>query len=138
MSAQDPELLRRWISVIAATPSVWRGVLGGIQLKSQQVIAEFFGARLNLPSNALVPTMLAAAAGGVIQASQTHWYFEGGDLVTAFSEGLEVLEHGIGADPRTWANAKPTSSGLDRPISGTLRQASGTDVAPTRPRRPRG
>ena len=31
-------------------------------MKIQPVIAEFFGSRLGLPSDALVPTMLAAAA----------------------------------------------------------------------------
>jgi len=103
VAAEDAELLRRWIAVVAATPSVLRSVLGGIQLKSQRVIAEFFGARLGEPSTGLVPTMLAAAAGGVIQAAQTRWYLEGGDLATAFSEGLEVLERGLGTDPTTWA-----------------------------------
>jgi hypothetical protein len=67
------------------------------------VIAEFFGARLGLPSDALVPTMLAAAAGGVIQAAQTQWYFRGGDLATAISEGVDVLERGIGTDPTAWS-----------------------------------
>jgi TetR/AcrR family transcriptional regulator, regulator of mycofactocin system len=95
VSVEDTALVRRWIAVIAATPGVVKGVLGGIQLKSQPVIAEFFGARLGLPSDDLVPTMLAAAAGGVIQASQTRWYFQGGDLATAFSEGLDVLEQAV-------------------------------------------
>ncbi len=36
--------------------------------------------------------MLAAAVGGVIQAAQTRWYVLGGNLATAISEGLEVLE----------------------------------------------
>ena len=44
IAAEDPELLRRWIAVIAATPSVVKAVLGGIQLNTQRVIAEFFGA----------------------------------------------------------------------------------------------
>jgi AcrR family transcriptional regulator len=103
VAAEDPDLRRRWIAVIVATPSVLRGVLGGIQLKSQRVIAEFFAARLGVPSDALIPMMLAAAVGGVIQAAQTQWYFQGGDLATAISEGLEVLEQGIGADPTTWS-----------------------------------
>jgi AcrR family transcriptional regulator len=113
VSAEDAELLRRWIAVVAATPSALRGVLGGIQLKAQRVIAEFFGARLGLPSDALVPTMLAAAAGGVIQAAQTQWFFHGGDLPTAFSDGLEVLERGLGTDPRTWptGDRRPKRSG---------------------------
>jgi AcrR family transcriptional regulator len=95
VAAEDTELLRRWIAVIAATPGVVKGVLGGIQLKGQRVIADFFGARLGLPGDDLVPTMLAAAAGGVIQASQTRWYFQGGDLATALSQGLDVLERGL-------------------------------------------
>jgi TetR/AcrR family transcriptional regulator, regulator of mycofactocin system len=102
LSKEDTELLRRWIAVVAATPSVLQGVLGGIQLKGQRVIAEFFGSRLGQPSETLVPTMLAAAAGGVVQAAQTHWYFQGGDLAAAVSMGLEILENGIGTDPRSW------------------------------------
>ena len=103
VSAEDAELVRRWIAVIATTPSVLKGVLGGIQLKSHRVIAEFLGSRLGLPSDALIPTMLAAAVGGVIQAAQTQWYLQGGDLASAISDGLEVLERGIGADPGTWS-----------------------------------
>ncbi len=102
VAAEDPELLRRWTSVIAATPHVLRGVLGGIQLKSQQVIAEFLAGRLGLASDALVPTMLAAAVGGVIQAAQTQWFLRGGDLTAAISDGLAVLERGIGTDPKSW------------------------------------
>jgi AcrR family transcriptional regulator len=130
VSAEDADLVRRWIAVVAATPSVFRGVLGGIQLKGQRVIAEFFGTRLGLPSDALGPTMLAAATGGVIQAAQTKWYFEGGDLATAFSEGLEVLERGIGTDPSTWAtgSGKPKSSGRDKPVNRRARQAPSADV----------
>jgi len=102
VSAEDVTLLRRWITVIAATPSVLRGVVGGIYLKSRLVMADFFGTRLELPSEALIPTMLAAAAGGVIEASQTQWFFHGGDLATMISDSLEVLERGIGTDPQRW------------------------------------
>jgi AcrR family transcriptional regulator len=102
VAAEDTTVLRRWITVIAATPTVVKGVLGGIQLKGQRVIADFFGDRLGLPGDDLVPTMLAAAAGGVIQAAQTRWFFQGGDLRTAFSEAFDVLERGVGTDPRTW------------------------------------
>jgi AcrR family transcriptional regulator len=109
VQAEDLELLRRWTAVIAATPTVLRGVLGGIQLKSHRVIAEFFAARLGETSGALVPTMLAAAVGGVIQAAQTHWYLEGGDLAASISEGLAVLERGIGTDPNTWSAGNATS-----------------------------
>jgi len=106
ISAEDTELLRRWIAVIATTPSVVKSVLGGIQLNSQRVISEFFGLRLGLSNDALVPTMLAAAAQGVIQAAQTQWFFHGGDLAATISECLEVLERGIGTDPTTWPTAK--------------------------------
>jgi AcrR family transcriptional regulator len=102
ISAEDPEVLRRWISVIQATPGVLKSVLGGIQVKIQPVMREFLQSRLGLPPQALAPTMLAAAAGGVIQAAQIHWYFDGGDLATAVTEGLGLLERGLGSDPRTW------------------------------------
>jgi AcrR family transcriptional regulator len=108
VASEDMELLRRWTAVIAATPNVLRGVVGGIQLKSHRIIAEFFGARFGLPSDALVPVMLAAAVGGVIQAAQTQWFFKGGDLATGISDGLEVLEGGIGADPNAWSGRGPT------------------------------
>jgi TetR/AcrR family transcriptional regulator, regulator of mycofactocin system len=109
VAAEDPELVRRWTNVIVATPNLLRGVVGGIQLKSHQVIADFFAARLGVPSDALVPTMVAAAAGGVIQAAQTRWYIRGGDLATAISDALEVLEQGIGTDAATWSRT-PTKS----------------------------
>ena len=117
VSAEDPVLRRRWTSVVAATPSVLPGVLGGIQLKSLRTIAEFLGARLDLPSESLVPTMLAAAVGGVIQAASTQWFIHGGDLGTAIAEGIEVLEHGIGSDPQTWPTRpkKPRSPGRTKP-----------------------
>lgn len=102
LASEDEDLLRRWIAVIVATPNVVRAVLGGIQLKTQRVIAEFLGSRLDQPSDALVPTMLAAATQGVIQAAQTQWFFRGGDLAAAIAAGLEVLESGIGTDPTTW------------------------------------
>jgi AcrR family transcriptional regulator len=104
LSAEDMKVLKRWIGVIAATPSVLRAVLGGIQLKSNRVIAEFFGFRLGLPSDALVPTMLAAAVGGVIQASYTHWFVYGGDLTSMIRKGLEVVDNGIGTHSKTWSS----------------------------------
>ena len=73
------------------------------------MIAEFFGARLGVASDAFVPTMLAAAAGGVIQAAQTQWYFRGGDLAVSISEGLDVLERGVGTDPGTWSVGRPSA-----------------------------
>jgi hypothetical protein len=95
---------------------VLRAVVGGIQLKTHQVIAEFFADRLGLASQDLVPTMLAAAAGGVIQAAHTQWFLQGGDLAARISQSLEVLEHGIGTGPGTWpAHGK---AGEDRRGSG--------------------
>jgi AcrR family transcriptional regulator len=96
-SAEDAVLRRRWITIVVATPNVLQGVIGGIQLKSQRVTADFLADRLRMPTNALVPTMLAAAVGGVIQAAHTRWLLEGGDLPTILSDGLEVLENGIGS-----------------------------------------
>jgi TetR/AcrR family transcriptional regulator, regulator of mycofactocin system len=113
VSAEDAVLLRRWTDVIANTPSVLRGVLGGLQLKRNEVMAEFFGARLGTATDAMVPTMLAAAVGGVIQAAQTHWYIHGGDLATAICDGLEVLERGIGTDPKTWSDTGPAPKPAD-------------------------
>ena len=99
VSAEDLALLRRWIATVADTPGVLRAVVGGIQLKIRPVMAEFLGSRLGLQSDDLVPTMLAAAAVGVIQAAHTRWFLNGGDLATIISESLEVLEKGIGAGP---------------------------------------
>jgi AcrR family transcriptional regulator len=102
LSAEDMVALRRWISVVAATPSVLRSVVGGIHLKTHRVMAEFFSSRLGLPSDDLVPTMLAASAGGVIQAALTYWFFRGGDLSVIIFESFGVLEKGIGTDPSGW------------------------------------
>jgi len=120
VSAEDPVYSRRWTSVVAAAPSVINTVLGGIQLKSHRAIAEFLGSRLDQPAEGLVPTMLAAAVGGVIQAASTQWFIQGGDLATKIAEGLEVLESGIGSDPRTWSgrSKKPRSAGRTKPRSG--------------------
>jgi AcrR family transcriptional regulator len=105
VSAEDPAYGRRWMTVVAATPGVLNGVIGGIQLKSHRAIAEFLGSRLGVATEDLVPTMLAAAVGGVIQAASTRWFLQGGDLTAKISEGLEVLEQGIGSDPRTWSGS---------------------------------
>jgi AcrR family transcriptional regulator len=109
VQAEDAALLRRWTDVIAASPGVVKAVLGGIQLKSQRIMAEFFSSRLALPSDGLVPTMLAAAVGGVVQAAQIRWYITGVDLVTTISRGLDVLERGIGADPEALAGYAESS-----------------------------
>jgi AcrR family transcriptional regulator len=112
-AAEDLALIRRWMDVIAATPPVLRGVIGGIQLKTQTVIAGFFGSRLGLPPDDLVPTMLAAASGGVILAAHTQWYLRGGDLGATVSDALGVLERGIGSDPTIWLARLAAPSGGD-------------------------
>ena len=113
VAAEDVALRRRWVSVVAATPTILNSVIGGIQLKSHRVTAEFLGSRLGVPSDALVPTMLAAAVGGVIQAAHTQWFVHGGDLPTMIAEGLEVLESGIGSDPTSWSGraGRPRGTG---------------------------
>jgi TetR/AcrR family transcriptional regulator, regulator of mycofactocin system len=103
LAAEDAAAVRRWVTVIYGTPSVLRAVVGGIQLKTQLIIAKFFGSRLGLPADALVSTMLAAAAGGVIMAAHTQWFLLGGDLATTVSESLEVLETGFGGSPEIWS-----------------------------------
>lgn len=99
---ENPELVRRWTAVIVATPSVLKSVVGGIHLKSRRVMAQFFAARLGVAEDSLVPSILAAAAGGAIEATQAHWYFCGGDLATTVSHGFLVLERGLGSDPAAW------------------------------------
>ena len=102
IATEDLTLLRQWIDVVAHTPSVVTAVLGGIQLHSQESIAAFLAARLDMPNDSVVPTMLAAATQGIIQATQTQWYVYGGDLASMISQSLEILDQGIGTDPRTW------------------------------------
>jgi AcrR family transcriptional regulator len=108
LADEDLELFRQWVSVVAATPAVLRPVLGGMHLRVHAVMGEYFASRLGLPSDSLVPIMLSAAAGGVLQAAHTHWYFRGGDLSATLSEGFEVLEQGVGADPGAWPRPRPT------------------------------
>jgi AcrR family transcriptional regulator len=124
LTNEDLERIRLWTNVIVATPSILRGVYGGIQLKSHRVMAEFFATRLDLPVDGLVPSVLAAATGGVVQAAQTRWYFHGGDLVAMVSEGLRVLELGAGSDAQTWTDtvrqAEWPSRAAEPPASSTI------------------
>ena len=99
VAAEDQDLLRRWTSVISTTPHLVQSVLGGIQLKSQPLMAAFLAERLGTEPDSFEPIVLAAAVGGVIQAAQTRWFLQGGDLVALIDEGLEVLERGIGTTP---------------------------------------
>jgi len=96
IAAEDPARLRRWIDVVASSGHAVRVVIGGIQLNTQRVIAEFFAARLGAAPDAYAATVLAAAAQGVIQAAHTQWYLTGGDLATLIADGLAILEHGVG------------------------------------------
>lgn len=111
VSAEDPELLRRWMGVVASTPTVLRAVLGGIQLNSNVAMAEFIGERLGVPSDSLIPTMLAAAAGGVILAAHTQWLFFGGTLGQRIAEGIEVLEGTVEAGGVSSASGGSAGSG---------------------------
>jgi TetR/AcrR family transcriptional regulator, regulator of mycofactocin system len=120
---EDPARVRQWVSVVSAESSVLRAVIGGIYLKIHEVFADFFGARFGLPSGALIPRMLAAAAGGVLEAAHTQWFFQGGDLVSTLSDALEVLERGIGSDPRGWTLDRPAAPSGDRPGRRRTRQA---------------
>jgi AcrR family transcriptional regulator len=95
LASEDLVVLRRWIAVVMATPSILRAVVGGIQLKTNRVMVEFFGSRLGLSSDDLVPLTLAAAAGGVIQSTFAYWFVNGGDLAATISEAFKVLEKGI-------------------------------------------
>ncbi len=106
VSAEDEQLRRRWTGIVAVTPSVLPGVIGGIQLKSHRVIAEFLAGRLGLDQESVAAVTLAAAAGGVIQAAHTQWFVRGGSLAGRISDGFEVLEATLTSPPR---NAAPTS-----------------------------
>jgi TetR/AcrR family transcriptional regulator, regulator of mycofactocin system len=105
--ADDETYVRRWVSVVRANPPVLRAVIGGIQLNSQRLVAEFLGSKLGLSASDLIPTMVAAAAGGVIQAAHTRWYMDGGHLRTIVSESLEVLERSMGPNFGTGPLAPP-------------------------------
>jgi len=97
IAAEDPELRRRWVAVVASNPSVTNAVLGGIVLKSHRTFADYLATRLGEPSDALLPAMLAGAVGGLVQAATTNWLVNGGDLAATVAAGLRVLERGIGS-----------------------------------------
>ena len=92
-SAVDPIVLRRWIAVVADNPNVMRGVVGAIQLKIHPVIAEFFGARLGLPGDALVPHDVGRG-GTRCRAGSAHPVVRPRRRIpaTTMSESLAVLE----------------------------------------------
>jgi AcrR family transcriptional regulator len=104
VASEDAELVHRWIAVITANPSLVRGVLGGVHVRIQAVTASFLSDRLGVAADDLAPTMLAAAVGGVAQASMQRWFVHGGDLAGTIDEGLAVLER-MGRGPSTPAPA---------------------------------
>jgi AcrR family transcriptional regulator len=89
--AEDPKLVRQWITVVASNPDLVRGALGGIQLKVQGAIADFIASR-TATDDAFASRVLAGAVGGAVQAALRHWYAAGGDLSATIAESLEVLE----------------------------------------------
>jgi AcrR family transcriptional regulator len=99
IAIEDTALLRRWITVNQATPNVLRTVMGANILKVNQLMADFFAARLGLATDSLVPTVLASAVGAVVQTAQRLWFTQGGSLTAMISESLEVLDSGVGVDP---------------------------------------
>lgn len=103
VSAEDPASVTRWVKVVGCTPGVLRTILGANILEMNATIAEFLASRLGMPSDAVVPTTLAAAISAVIQNAQTRWHFQGGDLVNTISEALQVLEEGIGTNLWQWS-----------------------------------
>lgn len=95
VSAEDPLLHKRWMSVVSVTPSVLKTVLGACILTLNGVMAEFFASRLSVPVDAFEPTMLAAAVGGVVLAAEVHYHLYGGNMATIISKGLSVLEEAV-------------------------------------------
>jgi AcrR family transcriptional regulator len=108
MGAEDPELLRRWITVMSSNPDLIRGVLGGIQMKIHGVIAEFVASRLDLADDAFTATIMAGAVGGAVQAALRHWSVTGGDLAATIAQSLEALER-LSNDPTTVAEIRAPS-----------------------------
>ncbi len=92
VSEEDDTQRRRWMLLVQSSPSLVRATVGGIYLKVNTVMAEFLGTRLGLSADALVPSMLAAAVGGVLIATNAQWLFEGGSLEERITESLSVLE----------------------------------------------
>lgn len=92
ISDEDAGYVERWIRAVEASPEVTRLVLGDNIVELNSVLREFLVARLETAPDALEPAMLAVAAGAIIQASQTRWHFEGGDLARTVGEALLVLE----------------------------------------------
>ena len=100
---EDVERLRRWTTVVAASPSALKVVLGAIQLKSQPAIAEFLASRLGVAGDDFIPVIVAGAIGGVVQAAHTQWFVHGGDFAETMAAAVDVLERdGPGREPSAW------------------------------------
>jgi len=100
MATEDPELVRRWITVLTDAPELVRGVLGGVVMKIQGPIAEFVADRMQPPGDAFASTILAGAVSGAVQAGLRHWFVTGGDLPATIAESLDVLTRLDSALPR--------------------------------------
>jgi TetR/AcrR family transcriptional regulator, regulator of mycofactocin system len=98
VTVEDTALRRRWMLLVESSPNLVRAALGGVHLKVNTVMAEFFGERLSLPAADLVPAMLSAAAGGVVFAANATWLLEGGLLEERLAQALDVLEAVLDVD----------------------------------------
>jgi AcrR family transcriptional regulator len=107
--AEDIDVVRRWVAVIAQTPEVVPSVLGSLQIKVQGAIAEFLAGRLGEEADAFVPQMLAAAVGGVAHAATARWFAGEPDLAATIAAGIEVLEQ-IGPGSPLWATAAQSAT----------------------------
>jgi AcrR family transcriptional regulator len=114
VSAEDPLLHKRWMAVVTTTPSVLKTVLGACILTFNGMMAEFFGSRLGVAAAAFEPTMLAAAAGGIVLAAETHYHLHGGNMATIISKGLSVLEDAVGTGLGTGARGKGRGNNKSR------------------------
>lgn len=92
VATEDEPLRRRWMLLVESSPGLIRAVIGGNHMKVNAAIAEFFAVQLGCSAEDLVPTMLAAATGGVLLAASAQWLFEGGSLAARIGAALEVLE----------------------------------------------
>jgi hypothetical protein len=91
MATEEPELVRRWITVLTNAPELVRGVLGGVVVKIQGPIAEFVADRMQPPDDAFASAILAGAVSGAVQAGLRHWFVNGGDLPSTIAASLDVL-----------------------------------------------
>jgi AcrR family transcriptional regulator len=129
VALEDPDHVGRWIRVIAGTPSVLAGVMGGVQLISNAAIRDFFASRLGVPEDSMAPWIWAAAAGGAIQAAHIHWHLNGGNLAEIIADGLEILEQGIAATVPATVSRPAFGDGPGKKQSPATPTATTTDRA---------